>query len=69
MKKLGRTGVGPALEFYSLVLKEFPWKDLMLWRDSDISGPSIYVNHPNGLYPAPISPGDIINDGGQYVIL
>jgi len=62
------TGLGPTLEFYSLVSKEFARKDLKLWRDSDASGPSIYVNHPNGLYPAPISPEDIINDGGQYVI-
>ena len=62
------TGLGPTLEFYSLVSKEFARKDLKLWRDSDVSGPSIYVNHPNGLYPAPISPEDIINDGGQYVI-
>ncbi|KAF8817458.1 hypothetical protein BYT27DRAFT_7074713 [Phlegmacium glaucopus] len=59
------TGLGPTLEFYSLVSKEFARKDLKLWRDSDASGPSIYVNHPNGLYPAPISPEDIINDGGQ----
>jgi len=59
------TGLGPTLEFYSLVSKEFARKDLKLWRDSDVSGPSIYVNHPNGLYPAPISPEDIINDGGQ----
>ena len=44
-------------------------KDLILWRDSDISGPSIYANHPNGLYPVPISPGDIINGGRQYVNL
>ena len=63
------TGLGPTLEFYSLVSKEFARKDLKLWRDSDVSGPSIYVNHPNGLFPAPINPEDIINDGGQYVIL
>lgn len=59
------TGLGPTLEFYSLVSKEFARKDLKLWRDSDASGPSVFVNHPNGLFPAPISPEDIINDGGQ----
>jgi hypothetical protein len=57
--------LGPTLEFYSLVSKEFARKDEKLWRDSDASGPSIYVGHYNGLYPAPISPEDIINDGGQ----
>jgi E3 ubiquitin-protein ligase TRIP12 len=62
------TGLGPTLGFYSLVSKGFARKDLKLWRDSDVSGPSIYVNHPNGLYPASIDPENIINDGGQYVI-
>jgi hypothetical protein len=43
-------------------------KDLKLWRDFGVSGHSAYVNHPNGLYPSPISPVDITNDSGQYVI-
>ncbi|KAF8967730.1 hypothetical protein BDZ97DRAFT_1903295 [Flammula alnicola] len=59
------TGLGPTLEFYSLVSKEFARKDLKLWRDADASGPGVYVNHPNGLYPAPISREDILSDGGQ----
>jgi len=59
------TGLGPTLEFYSLVSKEFARKDLKLWRDADGSGPGAYVDHPKGLYPAPISREDIINDGGQ----
>ncbi|KAG7439758.1 uncharacterized protein BT62DRAFT_998118 [Guyanagaster necrorhizus] len=59
------TGLGPTLEFYSLVSKEFARKDLKLWRDNDLPGSGIYVNHPVGLYPAPISPEDIASDGGQ----
>ncbi|KAF9563919.1 hypothetical protein CPC08DRAFT_632025 [Agrocybe pediades] len=59
------TGLGPTLEFYSLVSKEFARKDLKLWRDADSSGPGPYVSHPNGLYPAPISLEDMANDGGQ----
>ncbi|KAK0202726.1 hypothetical protein DFS33DRAFT_1488831 [Desarmillaria ectypa] len=59
------TGLGPTLEFYSLVSKEFARKDLKLWRDADLPGSGIYVNHPVGLYPAPISPEDIASDGGQ----
>ncbi|TFY68826.1 hypothetical protein EVJ58_g785 [Rhodofomes roseus] len=55
------TGLGPTLEFYSLVSKEFARKDLKIWRDADptLSGP--YVHHPLGLFPAPINvdtPGD-----------
>lgn len=59
------TGLGPTLEFYSLVSKEFARKDLKLWRDAEASGPGIYVDHPNGLYPAPLSREDIQTDGGQ----
>lgn len=60
------TGLGPTLEFYSLVSKEFARKDLKIWRDSDSAGSSVYVDHPTGLYPSPISPEDVQNDGGQY---
>ncbi|KAG1780930.1 hypothetical protein EV702DRAFT_963221 [Suillus placidus] len=59
------TGLGPTLEFYSLVSKEFARRDLKIWRDADSAAPGIYVHHPMGLYPAPISPDDIANDGGQ----
>ncbi|KAJ7117663.1 hypothetical protein C8R44DRAFT_199718 [Mycena epipterygia] len=59
------TGLGPTLEFYSLVSKEFARKDLKIWRDADAAGTSPYVDHPSGLYPAPISPQDIESDGGQ----
>ncbi|KAJ7931766.1 hypothetical protein B0H13DRAFT_1957533 [Mycena leptocephala] len=58
------TGLGPTLEFYSLVSKEFARKDLKIWRDADAAGTSPYVDHPSGLYPAPISPADIASDGG-----
>jgi E3 ubiquitin-protein ligase TRIP12 len=61
------TGLGPTLEFYSLVSREFARKDLKIWRDSDAAGSSPYVGHPNGLYPAPLSPEDIASDGGQSV--
>ncbi|KAK7025056.1 ubiquitin fusion degradation protein 4 [Favolaschia claudopus] len=59
------TGLGPTLEFYSLVSKEFARKDLKIWRDADAAGTSPYVDHPSGLYPAPISSEDIASDGGQ----
>ena len=59
------TGLGPTLEFYSLVSREFARKDLKTWRDSDTTSTSPYVSHPNGLYPAPLSPEDTTSDGGQ----
>jgi E3 ubiquitin-protein ligase TRIP12 len=59
------TGLGPTLEFYSLVSKDFARKDLKIWRDSDAGSSSPYVGHPSGLYPAPLSLEDIASDGGQ----
>ncbi|KAL0569563.1 Ubiquitin fusion degradation protein 4 [Marasmius crinis-equi] len=61
------TGLGPTLEFYSLVSKEFARKDLKIWRDADhaTTNAGTYVNHPTGLYPAPLSTEDIASDGGQ----
>ncbi|KAF8519043.1 hypothetical protein BU17DRAFT_48078 [Hysterangium stoloniferum] len=59
------TGLGPTLEFYSLVSKEFARRDLKIWRDADsmVAGP--YVHHPRGLFPAPLGPLDLIQDRGQ----
>ncbi|KAF7308097.1 Ubiquitin fusion degradation protein 4 [Mycena kentingensis (nom. inval.)] len=59
------TGLGPTLEFYSLVSNEFARKDLRIWRDADAAGAGLYVDHPAGLYPAPLSPQDLSTDGGQ----
>jgi len=57
------TGLGPTLEFYSLVSREFARRDLKLWRDDDPLRLGSYVFHPRGLFPAPISAEDIANDG------
>ena len=59
------TGLGPTLEFYSLVSREFARRDLKIWRDADISHPGTYVHRPNGLFPSPLSHADIAKDGGQ----
>ncbi|PFH51865.1 hypothetical protein AMATHDRAFT_141636 [Amanita thiersii Skay4041] len=59
------TGLGPTLEFYSLVSKEFARRDLKIWRDADSNGTGPYVHHPQGLYPAPINREDVVKDDGQ----
>lgn len=59
------TGLGPTLEFYSLVSREFARRNLKLWRDADASHPGIYVHHPKGLFPAPLSPDDSVKDAAQ----
>lgn len=48
------TGLGPTLEFYSTVSREFSKKKLKLWRDNDFSD-SDFVTSPNGLFPRPLS--------------
>ena len=48
------TGLGPTLEFYSLVSKEFARRSLKLWRDEDEAQPGAYVHHPKGLFPVPV---------------
>ena len=58
------TGLGPTLEFYSLVSREFARRDLKIWRDDDVQRTTgAYVLHPRGLFPAPISSEDIANEG------
>ncbi|KAJ1306674.1 hypothetical protein OPQ81_007668 [Rhizoctonia solani] len=47
------TGLGPTLEFYSLVSKEFARRELKMWRDADPSVEGPYVQRPLGLFPAP----------------
>ncbi|KAF8576807.1 hypothetical protein K439DRAFT_1366247 [Ramaria rubella] len=59
------TGLGPTLEFYSLVSKEFARRDLKIWRDSDSTIPGPYVHHPQGLFPAPLGLSDMTQDRGQ----
>jgi E3 ubiquitin-protein ligase TRIP12 len=61
------TGLGPTLEFYSLVSREFARKDLKIWRDSNTTETGVYVNHPMGLYPAPLHSEECAGEGGQCV--
>ncbi|KAF8948165.1 Ubiquitin fusion degradation protein 4 [Haplosporangium gracile] len=49
------TGLGPTLEFYSVVSKEFCKKFLKLWRDVDSDSTIKYVTAPQGLYPRPMA--------------
>ncbi|KAG8745001.1 Ubiquitin fusion degradation protein 4 [Ceratobasidium sp. 414] len=47
------TGLGPTLEFYSLVSREFARRDLKMWRDADPTVEGPYVQRPLGMFPAP----------------
>lgn len=59
------TGLGPTLEFYSLVSKEFARKNLKLWRGCLDSSESPYVYSQTGLFPAPMSAKESETDKGK----
>jgi E3 ubiquitin-protein ligase TRIP12 len=62
------TGLGPTLEFYSTVSKEFSKKKLKLWRDSEAGDGEEYVNGPNGLFPRPLSRDFLASEDGEKVL-
>ncbi|CAK7267043.1 Ubiquitin fusion degradation protein 4 [Sporothrix epigloea] len=63
------TGLGPTLEFYSTVSREFSKKKYRLWRESD-TGDSEFVSSPSGLFPRPVSEHDTMGiNGGRLMSL
>ncbi|KAI0386560.1 hypothetical protein F5Y04DRAFT_124926 [Hypomontagnella monticulosa] len=52
------TGLGPTLEFYSTVSKEFSKKKLKLWRDMDSNDSDEFISGLTGLFPRPLSEDD-----------
>lgn len=60
------TGLGPTLEFFSTVSKEFSKKKLKIWREND-SGSSAaeYAFGKRGLFPAPMSDEQAEQESGK----
>lgn len=61
------TGLGPTLEFYSTVSKEFSKKKLKLWREND-STEDEYAFGKSGLFPAPMSEEQALNENGDRIL-
>jgi E3 ubiquitin-protein ligase TRIP12 len=59
------TGLGPTLEFYSTVSKEFSRKKLKIWRESDATSGVEYAFGKRGLFPAPMSEGQATQESGK----
>jgi E3 ubiquitin-protein ligase TRIP12 len=60
------TGLGPTLEFYSTVSKEFSKKKLKIWRETDgTSSAAEYAFGKRGLFPAPMSEEQASQDSGK----
>ncbi|KAF2669913.1 hypothetical protein BT63DRAFT_423888 [Microthyrium microscopicum] len=62
------TGLGPTLEFYATVSKEFSKKKLRLWRLNDDSEDSEYAFGARGLFPAPMSETFAKSDNGKKTL-
>jgi len=63
------TGLGPTLEFYSTVSKEFSKRKLRLWRDHDSGLNEEYVFARRGLFPAPVAEGQFSHENGKRTLL
>ena len=49
------TGLGPTLEFYSTVSREFSKKKLKIWRENSFDNGNEFAFGKRGLFPAPMS--------------
>lgn len=59
------TGLGPTLEFYSTVSKEFSKKKLKMWRENDSRRGDEYSFGKRGLFPAPMSDHQATQESGK----
>jgi len=62
------TGLGPTLEFYSTVSKEFSKKKLKLWRENESNDDDEYAFGKLGLFPAPMSAEQANHENGKKVL-
>ncbi|MBE3050022.1 hypothetical protein IMZ48_47480, partial [Candidatus Bathyarchaeota archaeon] len=58
------TGLGPTLEFYSTISKEFAKKKLKLWREVDSNESAEHIDGTAGLFPRPISDEEASSPNG-----
>ncbi|KHN99024.1 thyroid hormone receptor interactor 12 [Metarhizium album ARSEF 1941] len=62
------TGLGPTLEFYSTVSKEFSKKKLKLWREMDSVGSEEFVTGQTGLFPRPLNQEELSAPNGERIL-
>ena len=62
------TGLGPTLEFYSTVSKEFSRRKSKLWRENESSTKDEYAFGKLGLFPAPLSAVQAGSENGKKVL-
>ncbi|KAM0708058.1 hypothetical protein Q7P35_004707 [Cladosporium inversicolor] len=62
------TGLGPTLEFYSTVSKEYSRKKTKLWRENESASGGDYAFGRRGLFPAPMTEDISKTENGQRVL-
>jgi E3 ubiquitin-protein ligase TRIP12 len=62
------TGLGPTLEFYSTVSREFSKKKIKLWRENESIPGDDYAFGMRGLFPAPMSEEQSKDEHGKKVL-
>ena len=62
------TGLGPTLEFYSTVSKEFSKKKIKLWRENESSESEEFAFGKLGMFPAPMSDQQADSENGQKIL-
>ncbi|CZS96676.1 related to rat ubiquitin ligase Nedd4 [Rhynchosporium graminicola] len=62
------TGLGPTLEFYSTVSKEFSKKILKLWRETESNDADEFAFGAHGLFPAPMSEEQASKENGKRIL-
>ena len=62
------TGLGPTLEFYSTVSKEFSKKKTKLWRENDANENDEYAFGKLGMFPAPMTAEQAETEGGKKIL-
>ncbi|KAL9101885.1 MAG: hypothetical protein Q9163_002906 [Psora crenata] len=62
------TGLGPTLEFYSTVSKEFSKKKTRMWRTNDANEQEEYAFGKNGMFPAPMLETYAETESGKKIL-
>ena len=62
------TGLGPTLEFYSTVSKEFSKKRIKLWRENDSNDNDEYAFGKLGMFPAPMTAEQAETEAGKKIL-
>lgn len=62
------TGLGPTLEFYSTVSKEFSKKKIKMWRENDSTDGDEFAFGKLGLFPAPMTAEQAETESGKRTL-